>query len=90
MQRIQTNNQIREIGQKLLITKKLDERDKIIERKANEIDSEESEIYERDQTENPQSLKSIDDQQSRENVDLVDTDMDTETDTGMEDIDGIT
>ena len=90
MQRIQTNNEIREIGQKLLITNKLDERDKIIERKANEIDSEESEIYERDQTENPQSLKSIDDQQSRENVDLVDTDMDTETDTGMEDIDGIT
>ena len=70
--------------------KEYDERDYIEGRKSKEIDSEESKTYERDKIENPQSLKRIDNQQNRENVDLVDTDIELEIDTGMEDTTKIT
>ena len=65
--------------------KEYDERDHIGGRKSKEIDSEESKTYERDKIENPQSLKRIDNQKSRENVDFVDTDIELETYTIVED-----
>ena len=49
------------------------------------MESEESEIYERYQMKHPNSLKSIDRQQNRENDDLVDTDIDLDTYTVVED-----
>ena len=70
--------------------KEYDEGDKIEEIKANLIDSEESENDERYQIENAQSLKSIDNQQIRENVDIFDTNIDLGTDTVMEDSNKIT
>ena len=64
---------------------KSNEKDQIGERKANELDSEDSETDERYQIENTQSGKRIGNQQNRENDDLVYTEIDLDTDTIVED-----
>ena len=51
---------------------------KIGESKEDYLESEESETYERDQIENPESLKRIDSHKNRENNYPVDTDIDLE------------
>ena len=58
--------------------KESDERYQMGEKKEDNLESEESENYERYHTENPESLKMIDIQQNRDNDDIVDTYIDLE------------